>query len=85
MLVRVVAVFDSAVGAFNRPFYAPALGAAIRSFNDEVNRKAQDNEMSKHPDDFWLSHLADFDDEKGQFINVDVRVVARGKDVKQDE
>lgn len=83
MKMCVVAVRDSAVGAFNRPFYAPAIGVAVRSFSDEVNRKAADNIMSAHPEDFELWHLSDFEEESGRFESVDMRVLARGKDVVQ--
>lgn len=65
---KVVAVKDRMVDAFMRPFTAPALGIAIRSFQDEVNRK--DSEMNKHPEDYDLFHLADWDDETGEFTNL---------------
>ena len=76
----VVAVHDSAVGAFNRPFYAPSVGAAIRSFSDEVQRKAEDNMMNRHPDDYALYLLADFDEESGEFSEPSEgrRVLIRG-------
>lgn len=79
----VVAVKDSAIQAFGRPIYVPHIGAAIRSFSDEVNRNAPDNQLYAHPDDFELVYLADFDDESGRYEAVDVRVLSRGKDVKQ--
>lgn len=50
----VVAVKDRAVGAFGRPFVVPSVPAAVRSFTDEVNRSAVDNQMYQHPDDFDL-------------------------------
>jgi hypothetical protein len=83
MKMCVVAVRDSAVGAFNRPFYAPSIGVAVRSFSDEVNRKAADNIMSQHPEDFELWYIANFDEELGRFETIDARVLARGKDVVQ--
>lgn len=79
----VVAVRDSAVGAFMRPFFVPSIGSAVRSFSDEVNRKAADNIMSGHPEDFELWHLADFEEESGTFHAVEQRALARGKDVVQ--
>jgi len=81
----VLAVFDSAVQAFGQPFFVPAIGAGVRSFVDEVNRAAPDNQLANHPDDFELSYIADFDDERGEFTTPEggVRVLARGKDVKQ--
>lgn len=82
----VVCVRDSAVGAFATPVYVPAVGVALRSFTDEVNRSAPENQLFAHPDDFMLYHLADFDEESGVFSVPDegVRVLARGKDVKQN-
>lgn len=60
--LQTVAVRDSAIG-YNRPFFTPSLGLAIRSFTDEVNRSAADNPMHAHPDAFELYHLGTFDDE----------------------
>ena len=79
----VCAVFDSAVQAFGQPFFVPALGAALRSFSDEVNRKASDNALSQHPEDYTLHALGQFDDETGEFTCSDDsrRVLSRGKDV----
>jgi len=81
----VCAVFDSAVQSYGQPFFVPAVGAALRSFVDEVNRKAPDNNLAFHPEDFVLFHLADFDDETGEFVPTDRGIVslARGKDVIQ--
>lgn len=78
-----VAVKDSAVQAFNRPFFTPTIPAAVRSFTDEVNRVADDNAMYKHPDDFELWVVAAFDDETGVFQPVEIRCVCRAKDVRQ--
>nr|QJB20977.1 MAG: nonstructural protein [Microvirus sp.] len=79
----VVAVKDSAVGAFNRPFFVPSIAVATRSFVDEVNRASEDNSMNRHPDDYELWSLGTFDDESGLFAAGDHRLVARAKDVKQ--
>lgn len=78
-----VAVRDSAVLAFNRPFFVPTVAVAVRSFTDEVNRAAEDNQMFRHPDDYELWVVGAFDDESGQFLEEDKRCVARAKDVKQ--
>lgn len=84
--LMVVAVRDSAVQAFNRPFFVPALGMAIRSFTDEVNRKGDDNPMSRHPDDFELWYLGMFDEEAGSFGIPEgdgMRLLCRAKDLVQ--
>lgn len=81
----VLAVFDSAIQAFGQPIFVPAIGAGVRSFSDETNRSAPDNQFFAHPEDFELRYLADFDDETGLFTAPaeGARVLARGKDVKQ--
>lgn len=65
----------------------PSVGYAIRSFADEVNRQAEDNQMHRHPEDFELVYLADFDEGTGQFSvpAEGQRVLSRGKDVKRDD
>lgn len=73
-----VAVYDRALGAFNRPFCAPSEGIAIRSFQDEVNRDGGD--MNKHPGDFELHCLGYWDDVSGEFLN-DKRQLILGKQV----
>lgn len=78
--MTVMAVFDRAVGAFGRPIFVPAPGAGIRSFQDEVNRVADDNLMNRHPDDYELFELGQFEESTGLFTLLDrPRQVALGK------
>lgn len=89
MKQTVVAVFDSAVQVFGRPFFVRSVGEAIRSFSDEVNRKGSDSPFNSHPDDYSLYHLADYDDEFGRFAfpegAAEPRMLVRGKDVLKGE
>jgi len=80
-VLRVVAVRDRALEAFMRPFFVPAVGQAIRSFQDEVNRVDKDNAINAHPADYDLWYLADFDEESGKFVGGDgfPKQVAIGK------
>lgn len=78
--LAVVAVRDSALDAFLRPFFVPALGMATRSFADEVNRREGD--MAKHPDDYELYQLGWFDESSGVFQSLEKpNLLVRGKDV----
>lgn len=84
MKLTVCAVKDRALNAFNRPIFVPTTGVAIRSFNDEVNRK--DSEMASHPEDYDLCELGQWDDETGLYFPLEVpRVIARAQDVKTAE
>lgn len=65
MIHQIFSVRDSAMDAFMRPFTLPTAGTAIRSFTDEVNRAAPDNEMNRHPTDYTLYELGQFDDQSG--------------------
>lgn len=79
MKLDMVTIYDSAVGAYMRPFFAPSRAAAVRSFGDEVNRVG--SEMHAHPDDYALCHVGVWDDASGMFEGTEVDVIVRGKDV----
>jgi len=84
MLLYVIAVKDRAADLFNRPFFVPHRNIAVRDFTDEVNRSAPDNALNKHPDDFDLYLLGQFDDSNGAFIREgQPTVLVRAKDVVQ--
>lgn len=79
---KLVSVFDSASGVFARPFPVVAIGQAVRDFTDEVNRVADDNPLHKHPEDYALHLIGDFDDNAGTVATAaDGGVIVRGKDV----
>lgn len=78
MLHTVVCVSDRALGAFMRPFFAPNLAMARRSFSDEVNRAG--SEMGAHPEDYELHSLGSWNDQTGDF-QFQMSVVCRALDV----
>lgn len=81
MLFRVVVVRDAAAGAYAFPYCVQSIGAAMRSFADEVNRAAEDNPLYKHPEDFELFELGTFDTELAQFdLFAQPRTVLRALD-----
>ena len=65
MINIICSVKDRAADAFGRPLFVASKGIALRSFTDEVNRAAEDNQMYNHPDDFDLYELGTFDDSTG--------------------
>lgn len=77
----VCSVYDSAVDAYMQPMFAPAMGAIVRSFGDEVQREG--SPMRAHPDDYRLMYLGTFDDHTGRFSSTEdePRCLVRGKDV----
>jgi hypothetical protein len=65
MKLIICSVRDRATEVFSRPFYVATAAQAIRTFTDEVNRSADDNQFNKHPNDFDLYELGLFNDETG--------------------
>lgn len=64
MKTKLVCIRDIKVGAYGQPVNVPSIGAAIRSFEDACKPGAE-TDVSKHPTDFELYHLGDYDDQTG--------------------
>lgn len=80
MILQMCTVHDTATEMFGRPFFMVATGQAVRSFRDEVNNP--DSEFSKHPDDYSLYHLGQYDDNTGGFeLFGRPTLLVRGKDM----
>lgn len=79
-----MSIKDRAIDAFSRPFATPTIGAAVRAFSDAINDPTQ--EMNKHPDDYDLHELGDFDDSTGEIFMTGPIQVAIGKQfiIKKD-
>lgn len=63
MITNIYAIRDNQVEAFSQPFYSPTHGSALRAFSDHVNEKG--TPANKHPSDYDLFHLGEFDDQVG--------------------
>lgn len=81
MKLKIVAVRDRAADCFGMPNFVASIGGAIRSFADEINRKADNNPLSMHPEDFDLYELGEYDDASGSFETIKPRQIAIGKDL----
>jgi len=61
---QIFATYDRAAESFMNPFVVPHSGVAIRGFTDAINSSG-DSDISKHPDDFDLYYIGDFDASTG--------------------
>lgn len=59
---RAFVVFDTKAKAYLPPFFMGEVGMATRSFTDAVNG---DGPFSKHPEDYTLFEIGNFDDNTG--------------------
>lgn len=78
--IIVCAVRDRAVDAFLRPIFVAHIGQAKRQFRDEINRKEPGNSLNKHPEDYDLYEMGEFDENTGLFATGTPRMVEVGKD-----
>ncbi len=76
--VFVVSVRDRATASFGNPVTVPHIGAAERSFRDEINNP--ESALSKHPEDYDLYLLGTFCTDEGIFEDGKPRQLAVGKD-----
>ena len=65
MIKKLVSVYDAKAETFAPPVAAVALGEAVRSFEDAVNDPQCP--FNKHPEDYTLFHLGEFDDSAAAF------------------
>ena len=84
-MLKIICMFDRAANIYGRPAFTPHLGAALRDFGDEINRASQDNPLYKHPDDYDLYMLGEFDEEMGRFDSKEPVLLTRGKDTVRKE
>jgi len=53
-------VYDAKAEIYTPPFFVPTVGIATRAFKDCINSK--DHQFGKHPADYSLFQLGEFDD-----------------------
>lgn len=79
----VFTVFDSKAKAYLNPFYMTSFGAAERLFGDMCNEP--EHQFHKHPEDFTLFSLGEFNDNNGQFITSETpKPIAKALQYKKD-
>lgn len=74
MTVKVFAVFDVKVGAYQAPFVAGAVGQAVRMFGDAVQNR--ESPFNKHPEDYRLFLLGEFEDSTGRLTASEPQLIS---------
>lgn len=83
MKLNVYTIFDAAAKAYTAPFFLPNDGLALRAFIDNVN-STEENNISKHPDQFTLFHVATWDDQQATMEQVEKRSLGNGLTFKNE-
>jgi len=69
-------IFDTASGAYMRPFFMPADGQATRAFADIANDP--EHEVGKHPEDYYLIRNGIFDDQTARYTPEELETLMTG-------
>lgn len=72
MILQIFAVYDSKADAYLQPFFMPSKGQAMRSFQDLSNEPK--TQFNKHPEDFTLFHIGEFDDMDATIKTLDAKI-----------
>lgn len=81
MTQRLYTVYDEKAEAFLPPFFVPAHGIALRAFKDCINSK--DHQFGKHPADYTLFYLGDWDDVTCHFRLIDRKSLGNGVEFRE--
>lgn len=66
MKLTAYCIYDTAAGAYMRPFFLQSDAQAIRAFKDIA--LDANHEVGKHPEDYALFRVGIFDDNSGELI-----------------
>lgn len=80
MMVKAFCLYDSKLEAYLTPFFAPNRGVAMRHFADLVSNP--EHAFGKHPEDYTLFELGDFDDVTANFIAGSPASICNGLDLR---
>lgn len=88
MRLKAFAIFDSQALVYNTPFFFGQDGQALRAVSDLVNDPQ--SSVSKHPADYTLYRVGEFDDQKGLFESTEPVVLVQlaalvNREVNEDQ
>ncbi len=73
---NIYAVYDSKAESYTPPFFEHAEGRALRTFADCCND--QGHQFGKHPEDYTIFRLGEYDDNTGTITQDKISSVATG-------
>ncbi len=73
---KIFTIYDTKAEAYFPPFYLPQSSMAIRQFGDMVNDS--NSSISKHPADYTLFELGEWDDNSSEFVDLNKKSLGNG-------
>lgn len=65
--MKIFSIYDTKAEVYSKPFYELTIGSALRNFSDAANDPS--TQFHKHPGDFSLFLLGEYDDNTGEIID----------------
>lgn len=82
LLKPILTVKDRALDIYNLPFTQTTVAQAVRGFTDEINSDPERSGIAKHPDDYDLYLIGQYDETTAELIPYEtIELVVRGKDL----
>jgi len=72
MIYKVYSVYDSKIESYMQPIFVQTKGQMMRLFTDALADKS--HIFAKHPEDYVLFEIGEWDDSKGCFNSLDVNI-----------
>lgn len=72
MILKMYAVYDTKTEMYSSPFLRLKRGQAIRDWTDEITKES--HPVAKHPADFTLFEIGEYDDNSGFVQAYDAKV-----------
>jgi len=73
MIIKMFSLYDSKAECFGPPFFIETTGQAVRALMDYVNNP--ETMVSRHPEDFVMYEIGEYDNQKGEVINKNPHVL----------
>jgi len=67
MIYKVFTIYDSKSETYLQPQYCKTKNECLRIFTDIVNSNDSQNQVAKHPEDYTLFEIGEYDDSIGSF------------------
>ncbi len=82
MKLLAFSVYDEKAECFGHPFFVSAIGIATRYFSEWT--KDTRGMVGKHPEDFTLYHVGEWNDSEAKFANITApKFIAKGTDYEK--
>lgn len=78
MKTQILVIRDIKLDCFGQPQACASIGVGARAFSDAINNPERNTDMSKHPEDFELWHIGEYDDATATIVPISPQFITKG-------